>query len=160
MLLDLFSLSAFKFSLCFEHLMFWLLGDSTNFFFLSNHFGVWQAFCVFMGITFCRLDMISSITLLIFKLTGPLICESSFSSIPIFLRLSFLLCHRFPQCFELEAFSFCNCFDYFVNIFHDIFCPWYFFFYLLYSIDNSGICVSWSFSWVFYLQSFLSLWFL
>ena len=55
-----------------------------------------------MGISFFRLEKLSSIVLLkIF--TGPLSWESSLSSL-LSLGLVFLLCPRFPGCFGLGAF--------------------------------------------------------
>ena len=61
-----------------------------EFLFWSSLFGVLKASCMFIGISFFRLEKFSSIILLkIF--TDPLSWESSLSSIPIFLRFGLLI---------------------------------------------------------------------
>jgi hypothetical protein len=65
--------------MCLEGFLFW-----------SSLFGVLEASCMFMGISFFRLGKFSSIILLKIFI-GPLTWESSHSSIPIIFRFCFLL---------------------------------------------------------------------
>ena len=70
---------------------------------LVNLFGVLQASCMFMGISFFRLGKFSSIILLkIF--TVPLRCESSLQFIPIILRFGLLILSWISWIFWVRSF--------------------------------------------------------
>ena len=137
MLLDLFHF--FLFFLCLVRLVFWLLCGGRNFFSVPVYLKFCRLLVCLWASIFIRLGKFSSIILLKIFI-GPLSWESSLSSIPIILRFHLLIVSWISWMFWVkELFAFCIFFDFNVNVFFGIFCPWDSLFYLLYSVSDACI---------------------
>ena len=115
MLLDIFPLTAFTIlSLCIWLFDYYVIGGTS--FFWSRLFAVLLASCMFVGISFFRLERFSSIILLkIFA--GPLSWQSSLSSIPIIHSFGLFIMFWISWMYWVRIFLNFAFFDCYINIF-------------------------------------------